>query len=103
MPSMKLVRRAFTFPLRVYQRWISPLKPPMCRFAPTCSQYAIEAVELHGILRGGGYAVWRILRCHPLCAGGFDPVPGSLRARKDEQACSHEIGKRTSAPPKTAR
>ena len=82
---MKFLRRAFTLPLRVYQRWISPLKPPMCRFSPTCSQYAVEAVELHGILRGSGIALWRILRCHPLCTGGYDPVPGSEACRKHRQ------------------
>lgn len=72
---MKFLRRAATLPVRFYQRFLSPLKPPMCRFSPTCSQYAIEAVERHGILRGGAYAVWRILRCHPFCRGGHDPVP----------------------------
>jgi putative membrane protein insertion efficiency factor len=97
---MMLLRRAFTFPLRVYQRWISPLKPPMCRFAPTCSQYAVEAIELHGILRGSWYSLGRILRCHPLCKGGFDPVPGSEMARKHEHACSRETEERTSAADK---
>lgn len=72
---MRFLRRLATWPIRFYQRYISPLKPPMCRFSPTCSQYAVEAVEAHGILRGGAYAVWRILRCHPFCRGGHDPVP----------------------------
>jgi uncharacterized protein len=72
---MKFLRRLATWPIRFYQRYISPLKPPMCRFSPTCSQYAVEAVEAHGILRGGAYAVWRIMRCHPFCRGGHDPVP----------------------------
>ena len=67
---MKLVRRAATLPLRVYRRFLSPLKPPMCRFSPTCSAYAIEAIEVHGLVRGSGHAIWRILRCHPLCKGG---------------------------------
>ena len=49
---MRRLRRALTLPLRLYQRWLSPLKPPMCRFSPTCSQYAIEAIEVHGVLRG---------------------------------------------------
>lgn len=69
------LRRLATLPVRLYQRFLSPLKPAMCRFSPTCSQYAVEAVERHGILRGGAYAVWRILRCHPFCKGGYDPVP----------------------------
>lgn len=72
---MRPLRRLATLPIRLYQRFLSPLKPPMCRFSPTCSQYAVEAVEAHGILRGGAYAVWRILRCHPFCRGGHDPVP----------------------------
>lgn len=72
---MSIVRNVATFPLRVYRRWLSPLKPPMCRFAPTCSQYAIEAIDTHGLLRGGGLAIGRIARCHPLCKGGYDPVP----------------------------
>jgi hypothetical protein len=72
---VKLLRRVATLPLRFYQRFLSPLKPPMCRFSPTCSQYAVEAIERHGILRGTAYATWRLLRCHPFCAGGFDPVP----------------------------
>ena len=72
---MKLLRRIATLPIRFYRRFLSPLKPPMCRFSPTCSQYAIEAIERHGILRGSGLAVWRILRCHPFCKGGHDPVP----------------------------
>ncbi|MFN0006295.1 MAG: membrane protein insertion efficiency factor YidD [Planctomycetota bacterium] len=74
---MRFLRRLATWPIRFYQRFISPLKPPMCRFSPTCSQYAVETVEAHGILRGGAYAVWRILRCHPFCRGGHDPVPPS--------------------------
>ena len=72
---MKASRRLATLPIRFYRRFLSPLKPPMCRFSPTCSQYAVEAIEAHGILRGSGYAVWRILRCHPFCRGGHDPVP----------------------------
>jgi uncharacterized protein len=72
---VRLLRSLATLPLRFYRRFLSPLKPPMCRFSPTCSQYAIEAIERHGILRGSGLAVWRILRCHPFCKGGHDPVP----------------------------
>ncbi len=72
---MSFVRALATAPLRVYQRVISPFKPAMCRFSPTCSQYAIEAVEEHGVVRGSVYATWRVLRCNPLCKGGHDPVP----------------------------
>ena len=60
--------------LRVYKRWISPVFPPSCRYVPTCSEYAAEAVERYGVLRGGAMAAWRLMRCHPLAKGGLDPV-----------------------------
>lgn len=60
--------------IRFYRKNISPLKNPCCRYIPTCSQYAIEAVEKHGVFKGGLMAVWRILRCNPLSKGGYDPV-----------------------------
>lgn len=60
--------------IRGYQLIISPLLPPMCRFHPTCSSYAMEALEVHGVLRGGAMATVRICRCHPFNPGGFDPV-----------------------------
>ncbi|MDO9557661.1 MAG: membrane protein insertion efficiency factor YidD [Coriobacteriia bacterium] len=64
-----------TLPIRVYQRLISPLVPPTCRFHPTCSAYAIMAIERHGIFRGGWLALKRVGRCHPWNPGGYDPVP----------------------------
>ncbi len=60
--------------LRLYKRWISPAFPPSCRYVPTCSEYAMEAVERYGALRGGMMAAWRVLRCHPLAKGGYDPA-----------------------------
>jgi putative membrane protein insertion efficiency factor len=60
--------------LRGYNRWISPAFPPSCRYVPTCSEYAMEAVERYGVARGGAMAAWRLLRCHPLASGGLDPV-----------------------------
>lgn len=60
--------------IRGYQKYISPLFPPSCRFQPTCSQYAIEAVQKYGAFKGGAMAIWRILRCNPFCKGGYDPV-----------------------------
>lgn len=62
-------------PIRFYRAFISPLTPPSCRFTPTCSQYAIEALRKHGPLRGLALAVWRILRCNPWGGSGYDPVP----------------------------
>lgn len=61
--------------IRLYQRTISARTPPACRFSPTCSAYAIEALERYGVVLGTGLAMWRILRCNPLCRGGYDPVP----------------------------
>ena len=61
--------------LRGYKRVISPLLPPACRFHPTCSVYAAEAFERHGLVHGARLAAWRLLRCQPWSAGGFDPVP----------------------------
>ncbi|WP_461208853.1 membrane protein insertion efficiency factor YidD [Desulfocurvus sp. DL9XJH121] len=61
--------------IRVYQRAISPLFPPTCRFVPTCSAYALEALTVHGALKGSWLTLLRLLRCHPLCKGGYDPVP----------------------------
>lgn len=70
-----MIARAIIALVRVYRRWISPLKPPTCRFIPTCSQYAIEALRVHGALRGSALATWRICRCHPFGGHGHDPVP----------------------------
>ena len=64
--------------IRFYRSQISPLLPPACRFTPTCSQYALTAIERFGALRGGWLALKRILRCNPFCKGGYDPVPEDL-------------------------
>ncbi|MGB4440754.1 MAG: membrane protein insertion efficiency factor YidD [Coriobacteriia bacterium] len=63
------------FGIRAYQRLISPLFPPSCRFTPTCSNYALVAIERYGLVRGGWLALRRIGRCHPWNPGGYDPVP----------------------------
>lgn len=60
--------------INLYRQYISPLKAPCCRFVPTCSQYAIEAIEKYGAIKGGYMAIKRILRCNPFCKGGYDPV-----------------------------
>lgn len=61
--------------IRGYKRWLSPLLPPVCRFTPSCSEYAAEAFSRHGFVKGSWLTLWRILRCNPFCAGGYDPVP----------------------------
>ncbi|HEX8559203.1 MAG TPA: membrane protein insertion efficiency factor YidD [Pyrinomonadaceae bacterium] len=69
-----MVRAALTSLLRFYKAFISPLLPPACRFYPTCSEYALEAVERYGALRGVWMGLRRLLRCHPFHRGGYDPV-----------------------------
>jgi putative membrane protein insertion efficiency factor len=75
---MTTTRRVLIAPIRAYQRYISPMRPPTCRYYPTCSAYAVEALETHGALRGGWLALRRLLRCHPWHAGGHDPVPPAV-------------------------
>lgn len=75
LPS--LWRRMLAAPIVFYRRFLSRLKPPTCRFHPTCSAYAQEAILTHGALRGGWLSLWRILRCQPFAKGGYDPVPPS--------------------------
>ena len=71
----RLVVRLLQLPIVIYRFTLSPLLGPRCRFLPSCSAYALEALERHGVIRGGWLALRRITRCHPLNAGGFDPVP----------------------------
>lgn len=59
----------------LYKKTISPLLPPACRFYPTCSEYAVQALKKHGLIKGLALSIWRILRCNPFCKGGYDPVP----------------------------
>ena len=68
------MKAAIQFLLRAYKRWVSPMFLPACRYVPTCSEYALEAVERYGVLRGSLKASWRLLRCHPFARGGYDPV-----------------------------
>jgi uncharacterized protein len=84
-----IVRRVALALIRFYQRYISILKRPTCRFVPTCSEYAHEAIHHYGMVRGGLRALWRLLRCQPLSSGGYDPVlpvplvRGQLEAREE--------------------
>lgn len=70
-----MLRRLFILPIRFYQGAISPLFPPVCRFTPTCSQYAVQAIMRHGVVKGSWLAIRRIARCHPWGGSGYDPVP----------------------------
>ena len=81
------MRKLAQLALRGYKRWISPMLPVACRFVPTCSEYAEEAIERFGLVRGGVMALWRLLRCNPFGGDGWDPVdkPG-----KSEVCCQSE-------------
>lgn len=79
----KKMKKVLLKGLRFYQKYLSGLKGgPTCRFIPSCSTYAIEAIERHGAIKGFILALWRILRCNPLCRGGYDPVPEKFREVK---------------------
>jgi len=68
--------------IRLYQHSVGLVLPNSCRFSPTCSHYALEAITVHGARRGSWLALRRLLRCHPLCAGGYDPVPDAQAAER---------------------
>ena len=74
-PVLRFLSQILILPIRFYQTCISPLPPPACRFTPTCSQYAVEALRKHGPFKGLYLAIRRILRCHPWGGHGYDPVP----------------------------
>ena len=74
--------RVLMVPIAGYRRFVSPLLGPHCRFAPSCSAYALEAIRKHGALRGTWLALRRLARCHPFNPGGFDPVPPAVRRRR---------------------
>ena len=80
------MKRAMLASFRFYKRRISPLLPPACKYTPTCSEYAMQAVERYGAVYGGYLAARRLLRCHPFAKGGYDPVPERVDTiiRKDE-------------------
>jgi len=75
------MRHALQFVLRLYKRFVSPMLPHSCRFVPTCSEYAMEAIERHGAVRGSLLAAARLLRCHPFARAGYDPPPQRHESR----------------------
>lgn len=83
MPKQRVMRRVTQAPIHFYRKVISPLTPPSCRFYPTCSMYALEAIEKHGAAKGSWLAIKRIARCHPFNAGGYDPVPPPKAVKTD--------------------
>ena len=79
----RLATRLALAPIHFYRRFLSPLKrQPSCRYLPTCSEYAVEAIQRRGVLSGSLLALWRVLRCNPLVRGGYDPVPPARLPRK---------------------
>jgi len=88
---MSTAGRIAVAPIRLYQRAVSPLLPRRCKYHPTCSQYAVEAVRSYGVLRGAVLAVWRMLRCNPFSDGGFDPVDAQrLFAHREPARLQHK-------------
>ena len=85
MKVISVFRQIFILPIRLYQVLLSPILPPACRYLPTCSAYAAEAIERHGLVRGGWLALKRLLRCHPWGGSGYDPVPPVKREPRDRQ------------------
>jgi putative membrane protein insertion efficiency factor len=79
-PHASVAARVLIVPIVGYRRFISPALPPVCRFHPSCSQYALEALRVHGASRGLWLTARRLARCHPFNPGGYDPVPGRLAA-----------------------
>ncbi len=80
-----LIKRLMLLSIEFYRLYISPRHPGCCRYSPTCSAYAQEAVSRFGPLKGGALALWRILRCNPLSRGGFDPVPPLPKGAEAEE------------------
>lgn len=78
--SCGIAARLLILPIRFYQKFISPLFPPCCRFTPSCSAYAVEALQKRGFWMGSVLTIWRLLRCNPFCRGGYDPVPDKSNA-----------------------
>ncbi|MEI3336444.1 MAG: membrane protein insertion efficiency factor YidD [Clostridium sp.] len=68
------MKKIILYLIKMYRTKISPMYPPRCKYIPTCSQYAVEAIEKYGVIKGGLMSIWRILRCNPFSKGGFDPI-----------------------------
>ncbi|MDP8974240.1 MAG: membrane protein insertion efficiency factor YidD [Actinomycetota bacterium] len=68
------MRKIFVEPIKIYRRFLSPRLPPSCRYWPSCSEYALQAIQKHGVLKGGLLGAWRVIRCNPWSRGGIDPV-----------------------------
>ena len=83
------MKKIFIGLIRGYQRFISPLFPPSCRYYPTCSNYSVHAIQKHGAIKGSIMGISRILRCHPFVKGGYDPVPEQFSIRRNNKEDEH--------------
>ena len=83
------MKKIFIGLIRGYQRFISPLFPPSCRYYPTCSNYSVQAIQKHGAIKGSIMGISRILRCHPFVKGGYDPVPEQFSIRRNNKEDEH--------------
>jgi putative membrane protein insertion efficiency factor len=79
------MKKIFIGLIRGYQKFISPLFPPSCRYYPTCSNYSVQAIQKHGAIKGSIMGISRILRCHPFVKGGYDPVPEQFSIRRNKE------------------
>ena len=85
------MKKILKFFIKLYRKFISPILPDSCRFTPSCSQYAIEAIDKFGAIRGTILASYRILRCNPFCRGGYDPVPDKFTFKRQEMKCEDTV------------
>ena len=92
-----ILRKILIAPIRFYQVTISPWLGPHCRFEPTCSRYAMEAIRVHGVVRGTLMGAWRILRCHPFSKGGYDPVRPRDSGKSKVKSGKREVNGRSDA------
>jgi putative membrane protein insertion efficiency factor len=83
------VKAIFLAPIRLYQRVLSPVMPARCKYHPSCSEYAVQAIRMHGVMRGLVLAGWRILRCNPLSNGGIDPVENQRLFKPKARPVAH--------------
>ncbi|MGI9318123.1 MAG: membrane protein insertion efficiency factor YidD [bacterium] len=83
------MRSIVIFLIRGYKLVLSPVLGQNCRFHPSCSSYSIDAIRIHGVIKGGALSLRRILKCQPMNSGGYDPVPDHFSLRKDDSECAH--------------
>lgn len=84
------MKKILKFFINLYRKFLSPILPRSCRFEPSCSQYALEAIERFGAIRGSILSLYRILRCNPFCRGGYDPVPEKFTFKRQEMRLDND-------------